>query len=242
MALLTNGEDGILVLKDKGGGAAQVFRLDGMEQHGISFYGTFRRFEAGLDEDTPLSEQPYGRIGASCDLTGRMMGPGLGERLITTQGNEILTLEQPAYSVVGEYPESELAGVLEGYAPEQRDVPYATLTVSAHGTGWAGSDLYENTLFLMTGGYGIVAETSVIAGRAIEDCCSPEFHYAAHKVDLDDTASVIQALEITPVSGATLGPLTISVSPAVVSEFTLERDDWSSERGRLEDIVKGLLS
>lgn len=241
MALYSDGEETILLLKDKESGATQVFHLDETELYGIKFYGRFIRFEAGLNEDVPLSEQPYGEIGASSDLTGRMLGPCSEERLISTKGDRVLTLEQPACSMIGEYPESELAEVLEGYAPEQRDLPYATLTVSGYGTGWAGDDLYQNTLFLMTGGYGILAETSVFAGRDADDCCSPEYHYAVHKVDLEDITSVIQALELASVSGAELGQLTVSVSPETVQQFTIEPDDWSSEKGKLEEVVRSLL-
>lgn len=162
MGLYVKGEESLLVLKDRKSGASQVFHLDEIELYGTVFYGRFRRFEAGLTQDAQLSEQPYGKIGASCDLTGRAAGALAGgeQRLIATQGKKILTLEQPVYSRIGEYSDSELAEILEGYAPEQRDVPYAVLTISAYGTGWAGDDLYQNTLFLMTGGYGILAETS----------------------------------------------------------------------------------
>ena len=39
----------------------------------------------------------------------------------------------------------------------------------------------------MSLGYGILAETTALAGRDIEDCCSPEFHYAVEKVNIDGT-------------------------------------------------------
>lgn len=244
MGLYIKGEESLLVVTEEETGVSQVFHLDRAEEYGVRFYGRFHRFEAGLAQDAPLSEQPYGRIGASCDLTGRVVGALVGgeQRLIATQGKKILTLEQPVYSRIGEYSDSELAEVLEGYAPEQRDVPYATLTVSASGAGWAGDDLYVKTLFFMTGGYGILAKTSVVAGRDADDCCSPEFHYAAHKVDLDDFDSVIQALEIRPASGAALSRLTISASPETVQEFTIEPGDWPSEAGRLEQLVRSLRS
>lgn len=36
----------------------------------------------------------------------------------------------------------------------------------------------------MTGGYGILTEIFAVAGRDIEDCCSPKFYYKAYKVKL----------------------------------------------------------
>lgn len=244
MGLYVKGEESLLVLKGEGDGVSQIFHLEGAEECGFQFYGRFRRFEAGLTQDAQLSEQPYGKIGASCDLTGRAAGALAGgeQRLIATQGKKILTLEQPVYSKVGEYSDSELNDVLEGYVPEQRDVPYASITISAYGGGWAGDDLYQNTLFFMTGGYGIIAETSAVAGRDIEDCCSPEFHYAAHKVDLDDLEAITQLMELEPVSGAVLAQLRVSVTPGIVPEFTIKPEDWPSATGKLEEIAKSLHS
>lgn len=244
MGLYVKGEESLLVMRAGGDGASQLFHLDRTQEYGVRFYGRFHRFEAGLTQDAPLSEQPLGRIGASNDLTGRLVGALVAgvQRLIATQGKKILTLEQPSYSRIGEYSDSELAEVLEGYAPEQRDVPYAALTVSACAAGWAGVDLYVKTLFFMTGGYGILAKASVVAGRDAEDCCSPEFHYTAHKVDLDDFEAIKQLMELKPVSGAVLSRQAISVAPGIVPEFTIEPDDWPSEAGRLVEIVQGLRS
>ncbi len=241
VTLYSNEEESLLVLKDEATRASQVFHLDETVQHGVRFYCQFHEFQAGLKEDLSLSEQPYGKIGASCDLTGRIIGPNLGQRLISTQGDKILTLEQPIYSEKGDFSDSELKEILEGYVVEQHDIPYAALIVSASGISDFGDDLYQNALFFMTGGYGILAETSVIAGRDVDDCCSPEYHYVAHKVDLDDVDSVIKALEPKPETSATLTQLRVSASPEILPNFTMESDDWSSETGKLEELLRSLL-
>ncbi|MCD6239243.1 MAG: hypothetical protein J7K51_07995 [Thermotogae bacterium] len=54
---------------------------------------------------------------------------------------------------------------LESYSREKRDIVYASISTSAFAVGDSGDDLYLNTLFFMTGGYGILTEISAVAGE-----------------------------------------------------------------------------
>lgn len=193
-----------------------------MQDYSFNFYVPYT-FELALNQDLPLSEQPFGPLGSCADITGRMIGPQKERVLVSRSGNNIITLEQPVYSLIGEYSEIDLANILEGYSLEDRDLPYASLSVSSIGGGDGNVDFYINTLFFMAGGYGILTETSAVAGRSIEDCCSPEFHYRAYKVKLDENPlRRQQSKDMAP--DAVPSCWTLSANPEIIKAADVKSD------------------
>ena len=228
--------DRILVVRQGHHPSLQVYKLIGREEHGFRFYGAFHRFELALDKDMSLSAQPYGHLGSCSDLSGRAMTAiGKDRRpVLSTTAVRMTTLERPLYSFIGEYHRDSLDEILEWYRPREEDLPYASISTSALAAGDSGDDVYLNTLFLMTDGYGLLTKISAVAGRDIEDCCSPEFHFETHKVRLD-TNPLRRIRENDVVPGAVLVGLGVVSNPGIIPPFELESGDDPHEVDRLLD-------
>lgn len=164
-----------------------IYRLEAREKFGVNFYDRFNQFKVFLERNEPLSEQPYGLIGSASSIIGRdVCETRKVETRLASSERKVAVLEQPKYVLLNEYKQSEFKKMARSYSLEKEDFPYASVSTSSSGVGQGGDDFYLNTLFFMTKGYGILTETSIIAGRDIEDCCSPhEVHYKAYKVKLD---------------------------------------------------------
>ena len=226
---LTDGSQRLLAARPRNAGNHLVYDLERLDDYVYKFYGP-HRFEVGLKKDLPLSEQSFGLIGSSVDLSGRMSNP-LAEdmRVVSTQGVKTITLHYPIYSLRGEYPTDDLQKLLPGYSPEQGAVPYAAISTSALAYGEAGEDLYHNTLFYTAGGYGILAEICAAAGRADEDCCSHEYIYRIHKLRLDKPCplKLIQANEVVP--EASIADWTVTSTPEIIPPTTVRHDAQAQE-------------
>ncbi len=221
--LLSNRNEKICVVRLQDNLRHLVYRLEGMQDYSFNFYVP-HTFELALNQNLPLSEQPYGLLGSCADITGRMIGPQKERVLVSRSGNRIITLEQPVYSLIGEYDESELQRVLKGFSLEESDLPYASLSVSSIGGGEGNVDFYINTLFFMAGGYGILTETSAVAGRSIEDCCSPEFYYKTYKVRLDENPLTRhQSKDMVP--DAVPSCWTLSANPEIIKPAEVKSGD-----------------
>lgn len=187
-SFLTRGGESICLIRQEHQSSYFVYELKKTEKYGFQFYGTFHKFEIDLSKDLPFSEQLYGFLGSAADLSGRASTRGVGKErklLISSSGEKMITLDNPVYSFAGEFNESKLSKFLVGFSREKKDVPYASISTSSSAMSDAGDDFYLNTLFFMTGGYGILTEISAVAGRDVDDCCSPEFYYEANKVRLE---------------------------------------------------------
>ena len=119
--LLTNGTKSICVVKHIRPSSYLVYKLKRTEKHGFKFYGVSHRFKLALNQNLPLSKQPYGLIGSCIDISGRMMGAISGKReaVICSSGKKITFLESPVYHLIGKYSKSELLKFLEDYSLEQ---------------------------------------------------------------------------------------------------------------------------
>lgn len=251
--ILTKGDESICVVKltknPEYNSFYLIYKLEGTEEYGFQFYGVARRFELPLSKTLPLSNHPYGLLGSRADLSGRMLG-AIAQRmpLVSGSGKEVITFERPIYSLIGEYPETQVSKVLDKFITlgfvvsslEQRDFPYACLSTSSTGVGDAGDDLYLNTLFFMTKGYGILTKISAVAGRGFEDCCSPEFHYEAHKVKLDEANPLkrIHARDMVP--EAVPANWTVSVSPEITDTVEVKSNDNSNKICELDKLIDEL--
>jgi len=216
-SLLTRDGESVCVTRQKHNSSYLIYKLEKIEEYGFKFYGIFHKFEIGLNKDLCFSEQPYGPIGSAADFSGRAITTGLGKErkpIISNPGEKIITLDKPIYSFVSECDKHKLNKSLEGYFQEKRDIPYASISISAFAVGDSGDDFYLNTLFFMNGGYGILAEISALAGRDAGDCCSPEFYYEAHKAKLEtNPLKLFQERDIFP--GATLAELCVCSNPEI---------------------------
>jgi len=88
----------------------------------------------------------------------------------------------------------------------------------------------------MTKGYGILTETSIIAGRDIEDCCSPEIHYRAYKVSLDKNP-IKRISQEELVFGAKLSDWTVETNPGIIKTITKSPKDIKEEINKLDNIL-----
>ncbi len=239
-ALMTNGKDSFCVIKIDEAPLSFLFKLEGKEQYSFDFYRA-NLFEMVLDDPKPILEQPYGKLGSSVDLTGRFSSTifSKGGRIIKRSGNNTGYINCPVYSLVGMYEYDELSSVLDGFLPETRDVPYASITTSSNAFGETGDDLYIRTLFFMTGGYGLLTEISAVAGRSIEDCCSPEYYFNSYKERLDGSNPLKRIGARDIVIGADIADWTLSVNPRIVDEFRVTEESSSSMRD-LERLVDEL--
>lgn len=221
MRLLERNGDRICVIKHNDGVQSSIFRLKGTKEHGFTFYGTERKFLMFLDKDLPLSKQPFGRLGSCADLSGRRCGGNTNYPLLVAgSGQRGGCIEYPRYSLMETCRNDKLLERLSNYHLQQRDFPCACVSVSSLAVGGAGDDLYVNTLFFMSGGYGILTEITAITGRDIEDCCSPEYNYISYKVRLGklNPLQVIQEADVCP--GVSLVDWTISTSPEISTAIT----------------------
>ena len=240
-SIFLSGKDKNLCLV-KHNSSFSAYKLEGTEESGFKFYGRFQRFEIGLTLDEPLSEQPYGFLGSLADLTGRAIsGFSQGKKsVISSSGTKKLTLESPIYSLIGNYDEKDFLKLIEKYSTEQQDIPYACISTSALAVGDAGDDLYLNKLFFMTRGYGILAEMSAVAGRDIEDCISPEYHYRAHKLRLDKANPLKRIRANDIVSGADPICWTVSASPEIINPVEITKTNDSKKIETLDALIDEL--
>ncbi|MFH1836315.1 MAG: hypothetical protein ABH851_09025 [Methanobacteriota archaeon] len=237
---LTNGSQRLLVAHPRNSGNHLVYELERLEDYGCEFYGR-RKFEASLKKDLPLSEQEFGLIGFSVDLSGRMSNPLAGDgRLVSNLGVKTITLPYPIFSLQGEYSGGNLKKLITGFSPEQGIIPYAAISTSALAFGGAGDDLYQKTLIYTTGGYGILAEIDAVAGRADEDCCSHEYTYKIHKIRLDETCPIklIPANEV--VSGALIADWTVTATPEITSPANVRHDAPQQDIQKLDESIRKL--
>ena len=234
--LLTNDAETLLVVKD--GEQNSVYALEGSREYGMNFYG-FRPFLASLTQDAPLADQPYGKIGQASDLTGRMMTRSTGKGNISGSGGSIDRLEVPEYSLKGSFSDSELEKELAGYRPVEKDVPYAAITTWSNAGCDTGEDRYIKTLFLTTGGYGLVATSTAAAGRDLDDCCSHEFHYELEKVELGDTSPLVSYKENEAASEATIWDWGVKGEP-LDRTTTVDKDDGAEKRAGVDSLIEEL--
>lgn len=234
--VFTKDDQIVCVVRKKHPSLFLLYKLERMAEYSAHFYGNKHKFEIGLKQDLSLAKQPYGFLGSSIDLSGRRMSVAAqkGKPLVSYSGEKTLFLECPIYSLIGEYGKSELMKALDEYSAEQRDIPYASLSVSSIGMGDAGEDFYINTLFFITTGYGLLAKTSIIAGRDIEDCCSPEIYNELYKVRLNRVNPLKRIQEKDMIAGAVLANWTVSTSPEVTTPVEIRFND-SAERIRAFD-------
>ena len=228
-SLLTKKRKSVCVIRQRGRYSFLVYKLERMEEYSFQFYGVRHGFKIGLNKDLPFSEQPYGLLGSAVDLSSRAMSVGVGKEkkpVISHSGRKIITLDNPIYSFIGEFNKRESNRFLEGYSREKRDIAYASISTSAFAIGNSGDDLYLKTLFFMTGGYGILTEISAVAGRDIEDCCSPEFYYKAYKVKLEtNPLRLFQEKDIA--SGAKLVERGVSSNPGITKPVSMRFNEDS---------------
>ena len=233
--LLTNGEENVFLVKKAD--HFLLYKLEGRESYFFDFYGS-NPFEMVLDEPGPILEQPYGRLGASRDLTGRLCSSPLtgGGRIVQRSGKIVEPIKCPIYSFLGEYNPEELSEFLEGFCLEMKDVPYASITTSSTAVSEPGDDLYVRTLFFMTGGYGLLTEIAAVAGRSLEDCCSPEYQFVSYKIKLDEPnpLQIVDESDMCP--GAAISYWTLSANPKIVQERQVM---WNCPEGRCE-LEKGI--
>jgi len=165
-------------------------------EYGFTQYGTRHRFEVGLALDLPIGDQPFGLIGSGIDLTGRMNGRRIGASWPISSTGRPFVLDERLPSI----------------------------TLLAVGFCDVGEDLYIRTLFFAAQEFGLVAETRVIAGRAAEDCCSPEIYFCLYKVRLDDDCPLQPVRQADAAPGAVLGAWETStnagLSAPVMANFT----------------------
>ena len=226
-SLLTKEGESVCIVRQRHRSSYLVYKLERIEEYSFQFYGVRHRFKIGLNKDLPFSEQPYGLLGSFVDLSGRAISVRVGKErkpVIYHPGKRIITLDNPIYSFIGEFNKRELNRFLEGYSREKRDIAYASISTYAFAVGDFGDDLYLKTLFFMTGGYGILAEISAVAGRGIEDCCSPEFYYKAYKVKLEtNPLRLFQEKDVAP--GANLVERGVSSNPGVIKPVSVRSSE-----------------
>jgi hypothetical protein len=117
------------------------------------FYGKHTKFQLGLKDGKPLSEQPFGNLGSSVDLSGRKSSSLTTPRcFVFASGKNPIALKCPVYTQMRECHTQDLTKFIRGFSPEQRDVPYAAISTSSLAVAGQGEDLYLNTLFFMSNG------------------------------------------------------------------------------------------
>ena len=235
---LTKGKDSFCIIKDKN--FYFLYKLERTKEYSFNFY-TKKRFEISLNQDIPLSEQPYGILGSSLDFSGRRLGYLTKmEPLISHSGNKIISLEYPIYSLIGKYEKSDLMRNLDDFSLEQKDFPYALISTQTIGISDYGDDLYLKTLFFMTKGYGLLTKLSAIAGRDSDDCCSPEFHSYIYKVKLDNINPLKNTKRDDMVSGAVPSESTVSVSPEINTPFKVNNENDPQKFKNLDTLIDEL--
>jgi hypothetical protein len=124
-------------------------------EYGFSFYGVQHRFAVNLRLKGSWEVQPYGLIGSGCDLTGRMNCRSSHSNLRTTATGPIgLPLAWPH------------------------------LMVAACGDCEEGEDVEVRLFLLVSKRFGLLAKSTLFAGRDREDCCSPELYHQLYKIPL----------------------------------------------------------
>lgn len=246
--LLNRGNEFFCAVKPAHSSYYFLYKLERFEEHGFQFYGINHKFEFTLKLDMPISEQPYGFLGSGIDLSGRKTNINLQRN--TSKNNiperKIITLDTPIYSLIGKKDDNQLAEIIEKYNLEkstEKDFPYANISISCSGVSGAGDDLYLNTLFFMTKGYGILTEISAIAGRDIEDCCSPEFYYKAYKVklNLNDSNPLKRVKAENMFYDSLPADWTISTNPEIIKPAKVKFDDHSEKIKDLDKLTDELL-
>ena len=71
--LLTKENESICVVNQLHSHCYLVYRLERREKYAFQFYGITHTFVIAINQNLPLSEQPFGLIGSSIDLSGRKM-------------------------------------------------------------------------------------------------------------------------------------------------------------------------
>jgi len=236
-SLLIKKGKSVCVIKQKPPKQNLVYNLEGMEKYGFKFYSRFHKFEFSLNKDKDLLDCPYNLLNSCVDLSGRVIGTPAGmerKKIISGSGKNIIILKSPIYSLSKELNEQELKIFLNDYSKEKKDFPYASISTSAYAIGDAGDDFYLNTLFFMTKGYGLLTKISAVAGRDIEDCCSPEFYYETYKVKLkNNPLKQIQEKDI--IKEANLVELKLSSNPKIINPIEIKPNNNSQKLDKIID-------
>ncbi len=231
--LLTNGRDNVCLVEQGSTPSFFLYKLEGRKPYGFNFYG-HHVFQMALDSSLPILDQEFGSLGSSVDLTGRMSSItfSTGERrIVCHSGTKVEHINVPKYTLMGEFGYADLSDVLKGFKPVIEDIPYASITLSSTAFADSGDDLYTKTLFFMTGGYGLLTDISIVAGRDLDDCCSPEYYFKSSKEKIDGANPLKIWGEKDVFVGAVIFDWTLSATPKIFPEINLVGNSFDELSG-----------
>jgi hypothetical protein len=204
------------------------------EDYGKKIYGINEHdFKFILNDTIDLKYQNFGLIGNFSDMTGRKITPSF-----KSSQNEGLKLKMPKHNLIEKLNKKELDDFLKDYKIKDQkkieDFPYAMISSTTCAQANEGEDFYINTLFFMSGGYGILARSSIFAGRSIEDCCSPELYHNLYKIKLDENpVKKINQNEIFNDSGVAYHKL--EIEPKIIPDLEIKDDDKNIIDSNIEE-------
>lgn len=240
VSILTDGSTRLLIAHLASQDKHSIYHLRKLEDVHLEFYAQKHVFTAASTDDRPLADREYGVIGSSIDLTGRMMTRCLpnGGRRIHSEGSVPFTLQYPIYECMGTHSSAELKRACADFSNDQADFPYAAISLNSMAVGEAGDDGYLNTLSYMSGGYGVLAEISAIAGRDDSDCVSPEFHYKASKVRIDEQPPIQRLSQAEIISDAAIADWKLTATPEVTPILTARFNSPQADQDRIDDLIQ----
>lgn len=232
--LLKRGNENFLAVEQKKS-PNLIYKLKGFEKYSFNFYEK-HLFPLNIKINNSLSSQPFGILGSTSDFSGRRTTPSKNSLISSTGLTK--NLDQPIYSLVEKVNEKDLKIFLDDSLPEKRDLVYASISTSCFAMGGAGDDLYLNTLFFMNKGYGLLTEISAIAGRDIEDCCSPEFHYKTTKVKLNKNP-LKRIKERDIIGGTQIAEWNVSTNPKIINTIEAKFNEPNKAK-KLDSLIENL--